>query len=237
MNRAQHKAIHRLSADCRNYGCGFTSNTSPTPPDDRNGQSVENVRVANARHWFAIRATRNRARAVYASIISLCNEELDPYLPMRKIRKYNNKNINNPHFDFSEEPVHPGLLFVFTTHKEFKALLDLQPPIDGLTPFYDHFRTNEFGRNDYLTIPARQMESFRIIVESGIEDILIDQDKTPKYLKGDLVRVIDGPFKGVEGQVLNWKHQKRVFLKIAGIGCFGTAFVPECLIERIKTVE
>lgn len=81
------------------------------------------------------------------------------------------------------------------------------------------------------------MESFRIIVESGIEDILIDQDKVPKYLKGDHVRVIDGPFKSVEGQILNRKHQKRVFLKIDGIGCFGTAFVPECLKERIKTTE
>lgn len=237
MNRAQHKAIHRLRADSQTPCSGFTSNTSPTPSHNWNGQSVENIRTANTRHWFAIRATRNRAQFVYASIMSLGNEELFPYLPMQKIRQYNNKDINNPHFDFSEKPVHPGLLFVFTTHKEFKALLNLQPPINGLTPFYNHFRTNEFGRNDYLIIPTRQMESFRIIVESGIEDILIDQDKVPKYLKGDHVRVIDGPFKGVEGQVLNWKHQKRVFLKIDGIGCFGTAFVPECLIERIKTAE
>lgn len=233
MNRAQHKAIHRQQENHKPDSCGLTSKTSPTPISIRNGQSVENVRRSTTRHWFAIRATRNRALSVYTSILSLGNEELMPYLPMRKIKEYNNKNINDPHFDLLERPVHSGLLFVFTTYSQFKALLDLKPPISGLTPYYDHFKTNKFGRNDYLTIPAHQMESFRIILESGMEDILTEQDKVPKYLKGDFVRVTGGPFKGVEGQVLNWKHQKRVFLKIDGIGCFGTAFVPECLLERI----
>lgn len=161
MNRAQHKAIHRLRADSQNFCCGITSNTSPTPSHNWNGQSVENIHTANTRYWFAIRATRNRAQAVYASIMSLGNEELLPYLPMRRIRQYNNKNINNPFFEFSEKPVHPGLLFVFTTYKEFKELLNLKPPINGLTPFYNHFRTNEFGRNDYLIIPTRQNGKFQ----------------------------------------------------------------------------
>ena len=33
-----------------------------------------------------------------------------------------------------------------------------QVQIPGLTPYYNHFSTNEFGRNEYLTVPDRQME-------------------------------------------------------------------------------
>lgn len=235
MNRARHKAIHRRQANSQDQGRGFTSKTSPTPQEHRNGQSVENILNARKRQWFAIRATRNRAQSVYDSIIALANTNITPYLPTRVVREYDNDNLNNPRFKFTEKPLHTGLLFVLATLKEYKALLDTQPTIPGLTPYYDHFKTNELGRNDYLVIPDRQMESFKIIVESGEDDILTDQDKVPTYLNGDLVRVIDGPFKGVEGRVLNWKHQKRVFLKLDGIGCFGTAFVPERLIERISS--
>ncbi len=106
--------------------------------------------------------------------------------------------------------------------------------IPGLTPYYNHNITNGYGINDYLTVPDGQMKSFRIIVESGNEHILIDQAKVPKYLKGDRVVVVGGPFTGVEGIVQRFQSQKRVFVDIPELGCFGTAYVPNKWLRKVN---
>jgi transcription antitermination factor NusG len=87
--------------------------------------------------------------------------------------------------------------------------------------------------NDFLTVPDRQMESFKIIVESGNENIIVDQSQMPSFISGDKVIVIGGPFAGVEGTVMKYKHQKRVFVELQGVGRYATAYVPGAWIRRI----
>jgi transcription antitermination factor NusG len=103
----------------------------------------------------------------------------------------------------------------------------------GMTPYYNHFCQNKFGKNDFLTVPDRQMESFKIIVESGNENILVRQNEVPSLLSGDRVVVIGGPFAGVEGIVMKYKHQKRVFVELQGVGRYATAYVPGACIRKI----
>ncbi|MBR4327890.1 MAG: KOW motif-containing protein, partial [Bacteroidales bacterium] len=79
----------------------------------------------------------------------------------------------------------------------------------------------------------RQMESFKIIVESGNENILVRQNEMPDFVTGDSVVVIGGPFAGVEGVVMKYKHQKRVFVELQGVGRYATAYVPGAWIRRI----
>ncbi|MBR4326876.1 MAG: KOW motif-containing protein, partial [Bacteroidales bacterium] len=51
---------------------------------------------------------------------------------------------------------------------------------------------------------------------------------------GDRVVVIGGPFAGVEGIVMKYKHQKRVFVELQGVGRYATAYVPGAWIRRIE---
>ena len=78
------------------------------------------------------------------------------------------------------------------------------------------------------------MESFKIIVESGNENIIVNQNFVPEFLSGDHVVVIGGPFAGVEGVVMKYKHQKRVFVELQGVGKYATAYVPGAWIRRIE---
>ena len=77
------------------------------------------------------------------------------------------------------------------------------------------------------------MQSFKIIVESGNENIIVNQAIVPNFLVGDSVVVIGGPFAGVEGIVMKYKHQKRVFVELQGVGRYATAYVPGAWIRRV----
>lgn len=194
------------------------------------GKSVDSA------HWYVIRATHCRALSVYNAIVALANPDLEPYFPVYRKQQYNG-NFDDPGLEVVEVPVFKGMLFLRSSVDAYRNLLRSAYRIPGLTPYYDHFRSDSSGRNDYLVVPDWQMSSFRKIVESGQDDIIVDQDEVPAFLKGDFVKVIGGPFAGVEGQVLRWKSQKRVFVQLEGVGCFGTAYIPSGLLRPIEKLH
>ena len=147
--------------------------------------------------------------------------------------EYTNKKTEKPTPHTIEEPLDKGLLFVRTTLNDFRALLKYQVLIPGLTPYYNHFATNDSGKNEFLIVPDRQMESFKIIVESRNKDIIVKQAEMPKIIEGDRVCVTDGAFAGVEGVVMKYKHQKRVFVQLHGVGIYATAYVPGAWLKKI----
>jgi len=198
------------------------------------GKSVEYALRPDVKYWFPIRATHHRAQKIYDKIVSLRNDCLEPYLPILRHIEYTNEDFNNPTQYIADKPLDTGLLFLRSTVNDFRALLQYDSMFPGMTPYYNHFYENEFGKNDFLTVPDRQMESFKIIVESGNENILVRQNEMPDFVVGDSVVVIGGPFAGVEGVVMKYKHQKRVFVELQGVGRYATAYVPGAWIRRIE---
>lgn len=220
----QHNSLTVNAENKKSVHSGFKKN--------RIGKSVRLALNPNVLYWFPIRATYHRAKKVYDKIVALNNNNLEPYLPMQYRIEYANDNSDKPTPLIKEEPLDKGLLFVRATPDHFRALLNYQSLIPGLTPYYNHFSTNEFGRNDYLTVPDRQMESFRIIVESRNKNIIVNQAEIPQFIEGDRVVVTDGPFAGVEGVVMKYKHQKRVFVELKGVGSYATAYVPGAWVKK-----
>ena len=202
----------------------------PEVEKSNSGKSVEYALQDATRHWFPIRATYHRAQKVYDRLVALGNDRLEPYLPTL-CRVEEDENTGNS--VIKEEPLDKSLLFVRTTFLDFRKLLENPLLIPGLTPYYNHFKTNGFGKNELLTVPDRQMESFRIIVESRNKDILVRQSEVPKIIEGDRVVVTDGAFAGVEGVVMKYKHQKRVFVQLHGVGIYATAYVPGAWLKKI----
>jgi len=193
------------------------------------GKSVEYALQPGVRYWFPIRATYHRAQKVYDTLVALKDDRLEPYLPTLRRVEYIKGTTD---LTVAEEPLDRSLLFMRSTLDDFRSLLKSPSPIPGLTPYYDHFYTNEHGRNEYLVVPDRQMESFKIIVESRNQHIIINQTEVPVFIKGDQVVVTEGPFAGVEGVVMKYKHQKRVFVRLRGVGTYATAYVPGAWIKR-----
>lgn len=220
---------------CPEISCrGSESPTTPGKRDALDGKSVDYVLRPSTPYWFPIRATYHRAQQIYDTIrnFTFSSGVFQPYIPLLRKVVYTNEDFDNPAHFIKDVPLDPGLLFVNTTLEDFRELLSLS--VKGLTPYYNHFVTNEFGKNDFLIVPDRQMNSFRIIVESGNANVIVDQSIAPTYLEGDTVVVVGGPFAGVEGKFLKFKGQKRVFVEIPGLGCFGTAYVPKDWIRKVE---
>lgn len=213
-------------------GAGHVVLVGPEFGEAKDGKSVEYALQPEPCHWFPIRATHRRARKVYDRLVALNDGRLEPYLPtLRRVEV--SEDTDSP-VQYTEEPLDSGLLFMRCTLTDFRKLLENPLLVPGMTPYYDHFHTNESGKNEYLIVPDRQMESFRIIVESRNNDILVRQTEVPQFIEGDTVIVTDGPFAGVEGVVMKYRHQKRVFVQLHGVGIYATSYVPSAFL-KLKT--
>ena len=198
------------------------------------GVSVGYTLLPNVRYWFPIRATHSRAQKIYDKLVSVNDGSFEPYLPLVRHIEYSNEDFKNPTQYIADQPLDKSLLFLRSTLNDFRAMLKYESQFPGMTPYYNHFHTNSFGKNDFLTVPDKQMDSFRIIVESGNANIIVNQDEMPSFISGDKVVVIGGPFAGVEGVVMKYKHQKRVFVELQGVGRYATAYVPGAWIRRAE---
>ena len=215
-------------------GAGHVVLVGPEFGTSENGQSVEYALPGTEAHWFPIRATYHRAQKVYDRLVALNDGRYELYLPQLYIFDGQEGKSDTEGHQFRTEPLDKGLLFMRSSLGVFRELVQSPLLVPGMTPYYNHFATNEFGRNEYLTVPDRQMESFRIIVESRNQDILVRQTEVPQFIDGDRVLVTDGPFAGVEGIVMKYKHQKRVFVQIQGIGIYATAYVPAAWLKKME---
>lgn len=205
-----------------------------TPPCPK--KMPTELSVDSTLHWYVIRATRARAQKVNDTLSAMHDagelpSDTEIYLPMRVTSVYDNSALSNPEVKVIRKPLYRSLLFIRCRQSTFQDLIKLTIP--GFSPWYNHVVTNQYGKNPYLIVPDRQFYSFRTIVESQEADIIVDQQEVPTLLKGDRVRVTDGPFAGVEGTVLRYKHQLRVFVQIECLGTFGTAYVSRKFLEKL----
>jgi len=88
--------------------------------------------------------------------------------------------------------------------------------------------------NTPRTIPTPEMESFILVSGSLNEQLVYISPTECKLQKGDKVRIIDGPFKGVIGIFVRIKGDRRVVVCIEGIVAVATTFIHPSLIEPVK---
>ena len=221
-------SVHpELKNDQFGKSVGCIHNDTPMKDSDKDS-------IPEKRYWFPIRATYRRAKKVYDRLVELNNGHLEPYLPMRRSIEYSDEKSDRPTQAIKKEPLDKGLLFLKCAQEDFRSLMQNRTLIPGMTPYYNHFATDEFGRNEYLTVPDRQMKSFMIIVESNNQNIIVNQTEIPQIIEGDHVVVTGGAFEGVEGMVMKLKHQRRVVVELKGVGRYATAYVPGALLKQLK---
>mgnify|MGYP002166759019 FL=1 len=66
------------------------------------------------------------------------------------------------------------------------------------------------------------------------ENTIVSLVEIPKFEKGQMVRVVDGAFKGVVGRVARWHGQQRVAVVVDELVTAVTAYVPSAFLDEIK---
>jgi transcription antitermination factor NusG len=129
----------------------------------------------------------------------------------------------------------PNLLFAYTTAEKAEEYVNHTPAISYLSYYYNHFKLDDNGKNPPLTVSVEEMNRFIHATCNMNKHLLFVQPSQCHFKGGEQVRVIDGPFTGVEGRVARVAGQQRVVLSLSGIGLISTAYIPTAFLRRIDT--
>lgn len=94
----------------------------------------------------------------------------------------------------------------------------------------------ENGRNVPIIIPERQMQQFITVCKSQNEDLTYLSPTEINLTKGTRIKIIGGPFDGVEGTFIKIKGYKkrRIVVSLLGIAAVATAEINPDYIQIIK---
>ena len=127
----------------------------------------------------------------------------------------------------------PNLLFAYTTPEKAKEYVSNKTQLSFLSFYYNHFELDDNQKNPPLTIPDDEMNRFILATCNMNKHLLFVQPSQCHYKGGEQVRVIDGPFTGVEGRVARVAGQQRVVISLSSIGLISTAYIPTAFLQKI----
>lgn len=180
----------------------------------------------NAVAWYVLRVTYQREITASKALEEL---QIEHYVPTIRTRIRNEKGIS---IGWKTEPLVHNYIFV---HDSYKNILKIkQGKLDYLRLIMSKDDNGVMSVPQY--VPDKQMQDFMKVVRTmGSKPV----DPNIDLKKGDRVRVLTGPFEGVEGIYIKMpnRHEKRVVIKILGIAAVATMALNALDVEKIEVKE
>lgn len=170
--------------------------------------------------WYAIRVTYGRELKFQAM---LKEAGFETFVPMkrRKVEK-NGKTV------ILTVPAVSNLCFVNCEKKNLDSFMNQLGEACPARYIWD--KAN--GRP--AVIPDKAMSDFITVCTVMADDVLYLKDITSRLREGRKVRILDGPFKGVEGVILRVKRSRRVVVELPGMLAVATTFIDLRNLEVIQ---
>ena len=139
------------------------------------------------------------------------------------------------HRGAKEESVEKPLLFGYVfARTEEHTIICFANENEGITLLRERRKEDEIG--PYMQVPDAQMNSFIRAVGQYTDNIPFISPTPEMLSKGDLVRIIGGPFKGIEGilEAQQGKDGGRVIVRIKDLIAVPTLEIEPSLIQVLK---
>lgn len=220
---------------------GLTSNALPeaqstvAAESSQTGVSTKNAllvtkpktpREADIPHWYALRTTYGREKKAYDYMTAKGITAFYPTTDTVKLIKGKRKVVTESRL--------PNIFFAYGTEEQLKSFVYDNVNLPFLRFYYRHVHVGRRIEKIPLIVPDYQMESLKIICAADADNTIVSLVEVPKFEKGQLVRVIDGAFKGVIGRVARWQGQQRVGVVVDDLVTVVTAYIPSAFIESIE---
>ena len=203
---------------------GLTATAIPEANGSQTGVSVENAQ-SETKQWYVLRVSYGRAEKANELLKA---KGIETHLPRHTTYKgVNGKRIKQ------RLPLLPNFLFAKTTLSVLEQFLKSSSDLNFITFYYDHFNKKPDGKNPPLVVPKESMDNFIKLTSIDDEHILLIDKVNGTYKQGDYVRIIDGPFKGIEGRVTKITRQKRVIVELPGLCSVATAYIPKVFLLQV----
>ena len=114
-----------------------------------------------------------------------------------------------------------GMVFVRVERKEWVKVLEVR----GVVSFL-----KLRGEREPAVIPDKQMEDFRFLVDFSEEAV----EMVNEYIAvGDSIQVVKGALKGLEGELVQFRGETKVAVRIDLLGC-ALVDIPASFVERVN---
>ena len=199
--------------------------TIPEAKSSKTGVSVRYVPNRN-KSWYVFRASYGRENKALDYIVE---DGTFAYIAKR----YARKTVNGKQKKVLETLI-PNLLFVYTNEEKADEYIKNTPALSYLTYYYNHFELDDDQKNPPLTVSCKEMENFIIATCNKSEHLKFVDESQCHFKGGEIVKIIDGNFKGVEGRVARVSGQQRVIVTLTNVGLVSTAYIPTAFIQIIE---
>lgn len=172
--------------------------------------------------WYVLRVTYQREMQAHLKLMDM---GIESYVPTQR-----KKIVRGGRVCYRTVSALHNYLFVRATLEEIRQIKELYIPYLRYMMGHD-----ENGNRCPQCVPEEQMRHFIAITGNEQEMVKYLDPETIDLAKGDRVRIVAGPFEGVEGVFMkvSAKNEKRVVVKIEGVTAVATAAIPAALVERI----
>lgn len=190
------------------------------------GTTLKQQKQEETPHWYALRCTYGREKAAYDYFVA---KGIIAFYPTTNAVKI----INGKRKVVAESRL-PNIFFALGTEEQIKTFVYDNVNLPFLRFYYRHVHVGCRINKTPLIVPDYQMESLKIICAADADNTIVSLDEVPKFKKGQLVRVVDGAFKGVTGIVARYQGQQRVGIVIDGLLTVATAYIPSAFLSKFK---
>lgn len=219
---------------------GLTSNALPeaqstvSAESSQTGVSTRNALLATKTkhpqkeelpHWYALRCTYGREKTAYDYMVAKGITAFYPTTDTVKLIKGKRKVVTESRL--------PNIFFAYGTEEEIKTYVYDNVNLPFLRFYYRHVHVGRRIEKIPLIVPDYQMDSLKIICAADADNTIVSLGEVPKFEKGQLVKVIDGVFKGVVGRVARWQGQQRVGVVVEDLVTVVTAYVPSAFLKTL----
>ena len=202
-----------------------SSHTGVSTRNVHTGTTLKQLKQEDTPHWYALRCTYGREKAAYDYFVA---KGIIAFYPTTNAVKI----INGKRKVVAESRL-PNIFFAFGTEEQIKTFVYDNVNLPFLRFYYRHVHVGCRINKTPLIVHDYQMESLKIICAADMDNTIVSLTEVPKFEKGQLVRVVDGAFKGVIGIVARWQGQQRVGVVVEGLVTMVTAYVPSAFLEEI----
>ena len=143
---------------------------------------------------------------------ALSNKGIETYLPLRRqLKQWSDRK------KWIDEPFIKSYLFVRITQQEQTEVLMTK----GITRFI------YFG-GKVTSMPDKQLEDLKLLMASAVELEVTEENLLP----GEKIILKAGPLKGMVGEIISYRSQKQLALRLENLGCSVIIHVAASLIDR-----
>jgi len=162
------------------------------------------------KNWYPV-CTQSRAEK--KAHLHLCNKNITSYLPTeKKLKQWSDRK------KWVEEPLLRSYLFVHISPHQQKDVL--------MTPGIARFI---YFSGKIASIPAQQIEQLKMLTASPYT-----LEVTAENLSaGEKITIKAGALRGMNAEVVEYRSQKRLLLRLSDLNNAILVHVPASLIERI----